>query len=247
MDCVIVIPARYGSSRFPGKPLHPIAGEPLLKRVVRAALSSQKASRVIVATDDRRIFSLAESSGAEAVMTEDFATGSDRVYSVVKNLSCDVVVNLQGDEPLILGKNIDDLIDVVSKSDCGVATLISDLQVSDLSKKNVVKVWLDQASQALFFSRQVPEAVASFEKDQKPYKHIGVYAYKKPVLEKFSSHPSVGAEMAESLEQIRALYLREKIKCVLVTNKLIGVDRIKDALEAENYLRDHEGRDEKSL
>lgn len=213
MAFVVIIPARYASSRLPGKPLKDIAGLPMIQRVWQQACKSS-ASRVVIATDDSRIKSVAEAFGAEVCMTrEDHASGTDRLQEVSSqlNLSEDqVVVNVQGDEPLIPPVVIDQVASNLSMNEAaGVATLREPItSEEDLQNPNIVKVVANLNGFASYFSRApipwvrdkgLPEAWHA-------HRHIGIYAYRVAHLDRFVQWPVAPAEHAESLEQLRFLW-----------------------------------------
>ncbi|MDE0420969.1 MAG: 3-deoxy-manno-octulosonate cytidylyltransferase [Gammaproteobacteria bacterium] len=211
----VVIPARYGSTRLPGKPLIDIAGKPMVVRVAEQALMAQ-AESVVVATDDARVARVLTGSGAAAVLTrQDHRSGSDRVMEVVEAQGWpddDVVVNVQGDEPLIPPAVIDQVASLVDE-ECGVATLWEPITASaDVFDPNIVKVVADRRGRALYFSR------APIPWDRKAFggappsrigtdwrRHIGIYAYRVDVLRAFVSYPPSGLEEVEALEQLRLL------------------------------------------
>lgn len=217
----VVIPARYASSRLPGKPLIDLGGKPMIVRVVEQALRSA-AQSVVVATDDERVASAVQGSGAVALMTRaDHATGSDRVMEAVRICGWggdDVVVNVQGDEPLIPPPVIDQVAALLrtpstGANACPVATLCEPIsRVADVFDPNVVKVVADDAGRALYFSRApLPWAREAFANGQLerlgPHwrRHIGIYAYRVSALEAFVAWPPSALEQVEVLEQLRLL------------------------------------------
>ncbi len=222
----IVIPARYDSSRFPGKPLADIHGKPMIQRVYEAAVDSG-ASEVVIATDSTLIGMAAEEFGAPVCMTlEQHATGTDRLCEVVDKLEWTddtVVVNLQGDEPLIPSAIINQVaINLIRNSDAGCATLYTGLSSEDAGDPNVVKVVTDAKDYAMYFSRSVipyirdtgDAAVASLSYK----KHIGLYAYKVNLLRKFRAMQSCELEQAEKLEQLRLMWHGVKIHVALASS-----------------------------
>jgi 3-deoxy-manno-octulosonate cytidylyltransferase (CMP-KDO synthetase) len=202
---VAIIPARYGSTRFPGKPLAEIDGVPMVVRVAKRASASRLVDMVIVATDDHRIKRVAEDAGFRAIMTpHDCASGTDRVQlalagSGVRDVR--LVINVQGDEPLIDPTDIDVLIASTLESGCGMGTLARPIESeSVLHDPNVVKVVVDRSHRALYFSRApIPH------RGTRALMHVGIYAYRPSVLRDLSSLPRSDLERAESLEQLRAL------------------------------------------
>lgn len=247
MVIVGVIPARYGSTRFPGKPLKLVAGKPLLQWVVEAAKTSKKLSEVLVATDDERIAELCKTLKVKVVMTDsDLPTGSDRVWQAVKSSPADVVVNIQGDEPLLRGELLDQLVQPLTEDkSLEMATLGRPLDEEALLSPNTAKIVLNNRHEALYFSRfpipfsrQKWQEAASNAQLQKSLpetvlKHVGLYAYRKSFLEKFCAQQPVGVEMFESLEQLRALYLGARIKVVRTEFESWGVDTPEDVAKIE--------------
>lgn len=211
-----VIPARYGSTRFPGKPLVDLLGVPMVVRVARAARKARLVSEVIVATDDGRILDVVEASGIRGVMTPSAcASGTDRVASALDRLlldgAPDLVVNVQGDEPLIDPSDIDVLVE--SMAGAGSAGAIGTLARRIDSRTrfldpNIVKVVVGGDARALYFSRAPVPAGAdpeAREADARPLQHVGLYAYSRDVLRRFSALPRSPLESIERLEQLRAL------------------------------------------
>ncbi len=238
-----VIPARLASTRFPEKPLALIAGQSMISHVVRGALRSKKIQQVWVATDDNRIADEARKAGASVVMTDsDLPSGTDRVWAATEKLDCDVIVNIQGDEPLIEAGHIDALIEpFLLDPNLQMGTLAHKLTDIELQSANSVKVLLDQNSNAIYFSRfAIPYSRLAFTADVAggPLKHMGMYAYRKKFLQKFCQTAPVEIEKAESLEQLRALYLGEKIKVIVVEGRSWGVDSPEDVATVEKILRE---------
>jgi len=238
MRAVIVIPARYASTRFPGKPLALIAGVSLIQRVYERASKSQRAQAVYVATDDDRIFGHVAEFGGRAVKPEgDHQSGTDRIAAALPIIETlegapfDIVVNVQGDEPLIDIASVDALIHRIETSISGMATLGSPLETDDeFHARDVVKVVLDVVGNALYFSR------AAIGSRETALRHIGVYAYRRSVLERFVALPPSSLEQAESLEQLRALQGGLKIAVLKTTRPHLGVDRPEDVARVESEL-----------
>ena len=215
----IVIPSRYGSTRLPGKPLLDIEGKPMVQRVWEQAKKSS-ARRVVIATDDHRIQAAAQGFGAEVCMTSaSHSSGTDRLQEVATSLKLDaqhIVVNVQGDEPLIPPSVIDQVAEnLAAHADAGVSTLCEEISVrDDLQNPNVVKVVRDSHDMALYFSRAfVPwprDAEASSNAELLSeglwYRHIGIYGYRTAFLHQYVEWPPAPIEVLESLEQLRALY-----------------------------------------
>ncbi len=213
----VVIPARYGSTRLPGKPLIDLDGKPMIQHVVERALAS-RASNVIVATDDRRIVDAVTSEGARAVLTSaKHQSGTDRVWEAIEEVNLTeeaVIVNVQGDEPLVPPDVIDQAADLVAQAtDCGVATLCEKMRDGrDIFNPNVVKVVVDLQGRALYFSRApIPWERGKFESKDVPAnwqawnRHLGIYAFKQWALRRFVTLQPSWLERTESLEQLRLL------------------------------------------
>ncbi|MDG1783807.1 MAG: 3-deoxy-manno-octulosonate cytidylyltransferase, partial [Porticoccaceae bacterium] len=213
MAFVVIIPARYASSRLPGKPLKDIAGLPMIQRVWQQACKSS-ASRVVIATDDGRIKSVAEAFGAEVCMTrEDHVSGTDRLQEVASQLNLaedQVVVNVQGDEPLIPPTVIDQVANNLSMNEAaGVATLRKAITLNDdLQNPNIVKVVASLSGFASYFSRAPIPWVRDkgLSEGCTAHRHIGIYAYRVAYLNRFVQWPVAPDEQAESLEQLRFLW-----------------------------------------
>jgi 3-deoxy-manno-octulosonate cytidylyltransferase (CMP-KDO synthetase) len=244
MRSVIVIPARWASTRFPGKPLAPIAGVSLIRRVYERAAGSSRANAVFVATDDDRIFAHVTAFGGRVVRPEgDFATGTDRIAAALPLLEqhepvpFDIVVNVQGDEPLIDISSVDALIARLEQSPVGIATLACPLESDDeLQARDVVKVVTDSVGNALYFSR------APIGSREIALRHIGVYAYRRAAIERFVSLEPSPLERAESLEQLRALQNGIGIAVTRTTKPHLGVDRPEDVARVEAELAKQDAR-----
>lgn len=243
---VAVIPARYASTRLPGKPLLPIAGKPLIVWVAERAAAASTISRTIVATDDARIADAAGAAGFDVVMTRaDHKTGTDRIAEVAHNLQADIIVNVQGDEPLIDPLTIDRVVDALRND--AVAQMSTTYEAiddaADVLSSSVVKVTIDAEGYATAFSRNPihrpnqaldkhgsieaalgaePALLLSFKK------HTGLYAYRRDFLLEFTRWPQSENEARESLEQLRALDRGAKIKVVEAASRSIGVDTQED-------------------
>jgi len=241
----VIIPARKGSTRFPAKVLHPILGKPLVLWVVEGALGAESVGRVIVATDDSEIVDVVESAGYEAAMTRsDHPSGTDRVWEVAGKLDAKWVLNLQGDEPLITGDIIDSLASVVTDDpSCQMVTMIRPLDPSEASDPNRVKVVTDINGNALYFSRSPIPYVKDRPDDQDSlngsnfYLHVGLYLFRRDILEKFINLPRGTLEISEGLEQLRALENGIKIRCVETRHEFLGVDTFDDVPRVENALK----------
>lgn len=241
MKAIGVIPARYASTRFPGKPLKAIAGKPLLQWTIEGARQSKLLKEIWVATDHPEIEKLVKSLGVKCVMTDsDLPTGSDRVYAAVKNADVDVVVNIQGDEPLITGPLLDQLAEpMLSDQLLEMATLGREFKPGDLESKTTAKIVLNEKGEALYFSRfPIPYSrVDAPSKGTIGLKHIGLYAFRKSFLSRFCAQSPTPLELAEGLEQLRALYLGARIKVVKVDHESWGVDTPEDVAKVEGLLK----------
>ncbi|MBI5403313.1 MAG: 3-deoxy-manno-octulosonate cytidylyltransferase [Ignavibacteriae bacterium] len=225
-----VIPARYKSTRLPGKPLLMISGKPMIQRVYESAVKSIYLSEVIVATDDRRIFNCVMGFGGKAVMTSaKHKSGTDRICEAVNRIKADIVVNIQGDEPFIDYKNIDKAIEpLISNEKINVSTLAIKIKdKKEICDSNKVKVVFDNNNTALYFSR----SVLPFNRDGGKtdyYKHIGLYVYRKKYLMKYKNLNQTKLEASEKLEQLRILENGEKIKVVITKTDSFSVDTKED-------------------
>jgi 3-deoxy-manno-octulosonate cytidylyltransferase (CMP-KDO synthetase) len=241
MNIVGVIPARFGSTRFPGKPLVPIAGKPLLQWVIEGARQAKSLRDVIVATDHPDIEKLAKRVGAAVVMTDpNLPSGSDRVWAAVKDRDVDVVLNIQGDEPLVSGPLLDALTKPFSEEPkLEMATLGRSLKPADLESRQTAKIVLNERSEALYFSRfPIPYSrVDAPSHGAVCLKHIGIYAFQKRFLERFCAHAPTALEQAEGLEQLRALYLGARIRVVQVEHESWEVDVPEDVAKLEALLK----------
>lgn len=240
MTAFVVIPARYGSTRFPGKPLAMIAGKTLIQRVYERAAKIPSASAVWVATDDDRILQHVESFGGRAIKTEaDLASGTDRIAAALPEIerieerACDQVINLQGDEPLIDTSSVDRMIECLRSEDVDITTLASPIQsAEDLQNRDVVKVVTDLFGNALYFSR----APIPFSSPAQARRHVGIYGYQRHILQELASLAPSPLERAESLEQLRALQNGLKIRVLEVSAPHFGVDRPEDIEKIEHVL-----------
>ncbi len=238
-----VIPARYGSTRFPGKALAPLGGVPLIAHVLANARAARRLDRILLATDDERIAAAARAVGVEAAMTPpELPSGSDRVAHVAARLSSegerfDAVVNIQGDEPFLPGEAIDRAVDLLEADpEAAIATLAVPAAASDRANPNWVKVVLDGTGRALYFSR----AVIPFPRAEGPrarwLRHAGLYAFRAAYLARFVGLPPSGLEETEGLEQLRALEDGARIAVAVGDWPVLGVDAPEDLAEAERRL-----------
>jgi len=233
VKAVAVIPARHGSTRFPGKPLVLISGKPLLQWVWEGAKQSRRIERILIATDDPNILMAAKDFGAEAVMTRsDHPSGTDRIAEAAQNLKVDWILNLQGDEPLITGDFLDAWIDSLDPK-FGMATAATPLrEPSDHDRPEVVKVRWDASGQAWGFRRSVDPK----ERKDWQHQHVGLYAYRPDILKKFVSLLPSEVEKREKLEQLRALENGIAVQVVPLTFLSVGVDTPGDVTRAERAL-----------
>ena len=230
MRTLCVIPARYASTRLPGKPLADICGKPMICRVLERASRAQKPEKVIVATDDERIYDAVRAEGGEALLTRaDHPTGTDRLAEVAEAYpEVDIIVNVQGDEPLIEPSVIDDLIAPFEMDEnLPMATVMVRMEdAAEQLNPNNVKVVVDKLGYALYFSRSLvpyPRAAAG-----PVYKHIGIYAYRRDFLLRYARLEPTPLEKAESLEQLRALENGYGIRVLETDYRFVGVDTPED-------------------
>lgn len=248
MKILGVIPARYGSSRFEGKPLALINGKPMIEWVYKRALKSN-VDRLIIATDDLRIYEKVEEFGGEVMMTsKKHKTGTDRIIEVAKKWSeYDVIINIQGDEPLIEPDMINQLIiPFLEDNTLKMATLKHEiLNEKNIDNPNVVKVITDKDGYAIYFSRS-PIPYNRDRKKIKYYRHIGIYGYNREFLLKYKKLEKSLLEDIESLEQLRALENGYKIKVEITDFDVRGVDTPEDLHEVEKILDTSEGFDNRN-
>ena len=246
----IIIPARWGSTRFPGKPLHLLAGKPLLQHVWERCNCVPGVDQVIVATDDTRILEAAFSFGAEVALTSaGHPSGTDRIAEVAKNLrSTDILLNVQGDEPFLDPELAGRLIRTLKDdSRARMATAACPLDPADLDNPNVVKVVCDLEGNALYFSRSPIPCDRDGDSSPARLRHIGIYAYRRPFLLDFVKRKQTPLEKSEKLEQLRALEHGAAIRVLITKSAGLGIDTPEDALAAENLLRSRRKSQEKRL
>lgn len=244
MSAIVIIPSRYSSTRFPGKPLCLISGKPMIQHVYEKVKKSRLVSDIFVATDNTLIFNAVEGFGGKAIMTsENHESGTDRVAEAVEKLlqagykdqDMEIVVNVQGDEPMIMPEMVDDVIELMNDNRASIGTLakrISDTQ--DIADPNIVKVVFDEDYFAIYFSRApIPyyrdkwKSLTQIKDDRvhvAVFKHIGIYAYRRDVLLRFSKLKPSRLEQIERLEQLRAIEKGIKIKVKETLFETIGVD-----------------------
>jgi len=244
MKVIGVIPARWASTRLEGKVLAQINGKPMIQHVWERAKQSRLLEEVFVACDDERIFDAVQEFGAKVVMTsKEAASGTDRIAKAFKHAAADIIINIQGDEPLIEPALIDSLAHaLIEDKTCSVATAAKLIKnEADVRNPNVVKVVFDAKQSALYFSR----SVIPFNRDEKSfedidyYKHIGIYAYRKNFLVGFNDLPESSLEKTEKLEQLRVLEAGYRIRVVETDYDSVGVDtpedfdRVKELMQSE--------------
>jgi 3-deoxy-manno-octulosonate cytidylyltransferase (CMP-KDO synthetase) len=236
-----VIPARWQATRFPGKPLAPIAGVPMVRRVWDGARQAESLTRVIIATEDARVADVCRSFGAEVAMTRsDHETGTDRLAEVAAGLDAEVIVNIQGDEPLIEGWVIDAAVQALQgDASVAMATVVHPAEPEGIDDPNRVKVALDRHDLALYFSRSRIPALRDAAAAPRYWQHVGLYAYRRPFLLDFVKLERTPLERAEALEQLRAMEHGHRIRCGKIEGWLgIPVDVPADVARVEARLRE---------
>lgn len=237
-----MIPSRWGSTRFPGKSLFPLCGKPLVQWVYEAAKRAESLDEVMVATDDRRIADAVAAFGGKAVMTRaDHPSGTDRVAEAAKAGRDDIVINIQGDEPLIRPELIDALAErMKADKEWAMATAATPIRSErDLQARTVVKVVLARDGGALYFSRLPIPCRRDGEPDLSSglyLRHVGIYAYRGEFLERLVREPPCPLELTEKLEQLRALYIGGRIAVILTEEPGVGIDTPEDAEAVERVL-----------
>jgi 3-deoxy-manno-octulosonate cytidylyltransferase (CMP-KDO synthetase) len=243
-DVLALIPARYASSRLPGKPLVEIAGKPMIQHVYERVASASKVSRTVVATDDDRIFSTITGFGGEAIMTSSaHISGTDRITAAARELGDhSVILNVQGDEPMVDPMMLDMLVGALDQTDAECATPVARItEARELLDPNVVKVVLRHDFSPLYFSRSPIPFVRDRAPEEWPdcglyYRHVGVYAYRRSGLERFVGAMPSPLEICEQLEQLRMLDLGMKIICVEVEYNGHAVDTPEDVMRVESLM-----------
>lgn len=249
MKILGIIPARYASTRFPGKPLTTINGKSMIQRVYEQSLKSKLLSDVVVATDDQRIYDAVVAFGGKVMMTSsEHNSGTDRCCEIVEKTDgqYDAVVNIQGDEPFINPEQINQIAELISLKDSQIASLCKPIKDEDeLFDNNVVKVVFNVNGDALYFSRQTIPFLRKCEKDERLwmsertfYKHIGIYAYKVDVLKQIAKLEQSGLELAECLEQLRWLENSYKIKMGVTEYESYSIDTPQDVEKCLKYFQD---------
>ena len=241
MSVLGVIPARYQSTRLPGKPLADIDGRPMIQWVYEAAARSKRLSELVVATDDERVRGAVLAFGGRVVMTDpDLPTGSDRVAEVARSRNAEVVVNIQGDEPFLDPLMIDEVVDpLLTDSELPMCTCMREVMSEDEFKDpNVVKVVTDLAGNALYFSRSLIPYPRTRE-GHRVYEHIGLYAYRREFLLSLAALPQTPLEKLESLEQLRVIEHGRRLRVVETARSYVAlsVDTEEDLEVARSFAR----------
>jgi 3-deoxy-manno-octulosonate cytidylyltransferase (CMP-KDO synthetase) len=240
VNSVGIIPARIASTRLPSKPLIEIAGRPLLEWVILAVRARTNLNHLIVATDNERIVALAKKNDVEAIMTDPhLPSGTDRVFAAVKDRDVDVVLNIQGDEPLVRPVWINALLaEFEREPSLNMATVATKLPDAELNQPSVVKVILDHQRNGIYFSRHgIPYSRQTpIDSPDLALKHIGLYGFRKNFLQQFCQRGATPLERAESLEQLRALYMGERIRVLPIEGPSIGIDTPEDVEALERIL-----------
>ncbi|MCK4495510.1 MAG: 3-deoxy-manno-octulosonate cytidylyltransferase [Candidatus Aminicenantes bacterium] len=230
-----IIPARYDSKRFPGKHLAVILGKSIIQRVYEQAQTANLLQRIIIATDDERILQASQAFGAEVLMTSPLHnSGTERAAEIAEKINTPIIINIQGDEPLLRGKMIDDLVIALQDETIPMATLAA--KVKDLSlinEKNIVKAVLDKNGFALYFSR----SPLPFQASDYFWQHIGIYGYQRDFLLEFSQLSASRLETTEKLEQLRVLENGYKIKIIETSSPTLSVNTPQDIIRIENFLK----------
>ena len=237
------IPARMASSRFPGKPLAPLAGEPMILHVVRRAREAALVDEVLVATDSGEIAAVVEAAGGRAVLTGECASGTDRIAQALAGIPCvELVLNIQGDEPLLPATNVDTLVrGMLDRPEVELGTLCRPLDARAAADPNAVKVVRRRDGRALYFSRSMipyPRGVEALELFRL---HLGIYAYRPRALERLVALPQSPLELAEGLEQLRALENGMEMLVLDAPEPSWGVDTPEDLARAEAILARRRG------
>ena len=244
MKFIAIIPARYASTRFPGKPLAMLGGKTVIQRVYEQA--SAILDEAYVATDDERIYQAVEAFGGKAVMTRtDHKSGTDRLEEAASKIGtdADVIINIQGDEPFVKPEVIDSLIDAITAPAApDMATVVVPCPRAEFENNpNMVKVVLSADSYALYFSRSMIPFLRVGGTETETYRHWGIYAYRRTALERFVSLPEGKLEQCEKLEQLRALENGMRIKVIVTPYSSIGIDTPEELAKAEAFLASQKG------
>lgn len=230
-----IIPARYDSKRFPGKHLAVILGKSIIQRVYEQAQTANLLQRIIIATDDERIFQASQAFGAEVLMTSPLHnSGTERAAEIAEKINTPIIINIQGDEPLLRGKMIDDLVIALQDETIPMATLAAKVKdLSRINEKNIVKAVLDKNGFALYFSR----SPLPFQASDYFWQHIGIYGYQRDFLLEFSQLSASRLETTEKLEQLRVLENGYKIKIIETSSPTLSVNTPQDIIRIEKFLK----------
>jgi 3-deoxy-manno-octulosonate cytidylyltransferase (CMP-KDO synthetase) len=226
MKVLGVIPARYASTRFEGKALADILGKPMIQRVHERAINAKTVNELVVATDDQRIFDTVKNFGGKVIMTSQHPTGTDRIAEVARNSDADIIVNIQGDEPLIEPAMIDEAVQpLLDDASVDLSTLVHRINSEEEYRNpNVVKVAVTRSGFAMYFSRSPIPYVKSNAGNIPIYRHVGLYVYRRYALLDFAQKPPAPFETSEGLEQLRFLENGYRMKVVETKYSSIGVD-----------------------
>jgi len=253
MKVLGVIPARYASSRFEGKALADLLGKPMIQHVYERASRAETLDELLVATDDHRIFAAVERFGGQVAMTAEHPTGTDRIAEVAGRVNAEILVNVQGDEPLIEPAMIDEAVEpLLRDSGIDLGTLAHRIHSeAEYLNPNVVKVVVDRSGFAMYFSRspipyikgrissrRVRGSRSEWSKDILTYRHVGLYVYRRHALLDFAQMPPAPFEMLEGLEQLRFLENGYRMKVVETSYKSVGVDTPEDLAKVRRIMRD---------
>lgn len=239
MKVLGIIPARYSSSRFPGKPLIDLKGKTMIQRVYEGALKSQKIDKLIVATDDERIYSVVKQFGGDVLLTsKEHLNGTQRCIEVLAHHNdYELVINIQGDEPLVKFEQLDHLLAAFEDSEVEIATLgIKSIDPNELDNPNRIKLVTDFQNNALYFSRSKIPFERNRSENYNFLRHIGLYAFRSNTLSEISNFPQTDLEEIESLEQLRWMYYGKKIKVVETEIETPNIDVPEDVKLVLEYL-----------
>ena len=250
MKVLAVIPARYESSRLPGKPLADLMGKTLIQRVYENAQKCNNIDRIIVATDDERIKTEVEKFGGECQMTDpNLPSGTDRVATVAKPIDCEIVVNIQGDEPFLDPSVIDEAVEaLIQNPDYKVSTIGKvGITVEEIQSPDTVKVIINQKNEAIYFSRHGIPYIRDKHNNSlsnPSMKHIGLYVFRKDYLQKFTDMKPTVLEQLEKLEQLRIIENCEKIYIARTEKDCFGIDTPEDLNKAKRWLQDEQRKED---
>ena len=248
MKSIAVIPARYASTRFPGKVLADLGGKPILRHVWERTKRS-KADTVLIAVDDPKVFEAARAFGADVVMTSpNHPSGSDRIWEAVRERDAEVIINVQGDEPFVKPQVIDALIDAMSDAGApDMATVAVPCPRAEFADNpNMVKVVMSADSYALYFSRSMIPFLRTGGTEMETFRHWGIYAYRREALARFVSLPEGNLEKCEKLEQLRALENGMRIKVIRTVYQSVGIDTPEELEKAERFLAELKSKGEEA-